>query len=192
MILIAGLGNPGKEYALTRHNVGYDVVDRLAEKHSIRVDRIKFRSLTGEGIISGEKVLLIKPLTYMNNSGLAISEALRFYKLTVDDLIVLVDDIDIEFGSVRIRKKGSAGSHNGMKSIISHIQNEEFTRIKLGIGSKPPDFDLADFVLSRFSKDERTEVECMVKKAADVVETILSDGIDSAMNSFNIKKAAQD
>lgn len=192
MILIAGLGNPGKEYALTRHNVGYDVVDRLSEKHRIRVDRIKFRSMTGEGIISGEKVILIKPLTYMNNSGLAISEALRFYKLTVDDLIVLVDDIDIEFGSVRIRKKGSAGSHNGMKSIISHIQNDGFTRIKLGIGSKPPDFDLADFVLSRFSKDERAEVECMVKKAADAVETILSEGIDSAMNSFNIKKAAQD
>jgi PTH1 family peptidyl-tRNA hydrolase len=192
VILIAGLGNPGKEYALTRHNVGYDVVDRLSEKHRIRVDRIKFRSMTGEGIISGEKVILIKPLTYMNNSGLAISEALRFYKLTVDDLIVLVDDIDIEFGSVRIRKKGSAGSHNGMKSIISHIQNDGFTRIKLGIGSKPPDFDLADFVLSRFSKDERAEVECMVKKAADAVETILSEGIDSAMNSFNIKKAAQD
>lgn len=192
MILIAGLGNPGREYAQTRHNVGYDVIDILAEKNKIKVNRIRFKSLTGEGMISGQRVLLMKPLTYMNNSGLALREAMQFYKLTPKDLIVLVDDIDIDFGSVRIRKKGSAGSHNGMKSIIYHIQDDDFTRIKLGIGDKPPEYDLADFVLSKFSKDERLVVDNMVTKAADAVEVILTDGIDAAMNSFNIKKPAQD
>lgn len=192
MFLIVGLGNPGKEYDKTRHNVGYDAVDRLAETNSIKVDRIKFRALTGEGTISGKRVILMKPLTYMNNSGIAVREAIEYYKLSVEDLIVVVDDIDIEFGSTRIRKKGSAGSHNGMKSIISHLKRDDFTRIKLGIGKKPAEWDLADFVLSRFSTDERKEVDKMVIKAAEAVETILKEGIDAAMNSFNIKNTAQD
>jgi PTH1 family peptidyl-tRNA hydrolase len=192
VFLIVGLGNPGKEYDKTRHNVGYDVVDRLAGTNSIKVDRIKFKALTGEGTIAGKRVMLMKPLTYMNNSGIALREAMEYYKLSVEDLMVIVDDIDIEFGTTRIRKKGSAGSHNGMKSIIYHLKRDDFTRIKLGIGKKPPEWDLADFVLSRFSTDERREVDKMVIKAAEAVEAILKDGIDAAMNSFNIKNTAQD
>lgn len=192
MFLIVGLGNPGKEYDKTRHNVGYDVVDRLSEVNRIRVDRIKFKALTGEGTIAGKRVILMKPLTYMNNSGIAVREAMEYYKLNIEELLVIVDDIDIEFGSTRIRKKGSAGSHNGMKSLILHLKRDDFTRIKLGIGRKPPEWDLADFVLSRFSQEERKEVDKMVIKAAEAIGSILEYGIDTAMNSFNIKNTAQD
>ncbi len=192
MFLIVGLGNPGKEYDKTRHNVGYDVVDRLSEVNRIKVDRIKFKALTGEGTIAGKRVILMKPLTYMNNSGIAVREAMEYYKLNIEELLVIVDDIDIEFGSTRIRKKGSAGSHNGMKSLILHLKRDDFTRIKLGIGRKPPEWDLADFVLSRFSQEERKEVDKMVIKAAEAIGSILEYGIDTAMNSFNIKNTAQD
>ena len=192
MFLIVGLGNPGKEYDKTRHNVGYDVVDRLSEVNRIKVDRIKFKALTGEGTIAGKRVILMKPLTYMNNSGIAVREAMEYYKLNIEELLVIVDDIDIEFGSTRIRKKGSAGSHNGMKSLILHLKRDDFTRIKLGIGRKPPEWNLADFVLSRFSQEERKEVDKMVIKAAEAIGSILEYGIDTAMNSFNIKNTAQD
>jgi PTH1 family peptidyl-tRNA hydrolase len=192
VFLIVGLGNPGKEYDKTRHNVGYDVVDRLSEVNRIKVDRIKFKALTGEGTIAGKRVILMKPLTYMNNSGIAVREAMEYYKLNIEELLVIVDDIDIEFGSTRIRKKGSAGSHNGMKSLILHLKRDDFTRIKLGIGRKPPEWDLADFVLSRFSQEERKEVDKMVIKAAEAIGSILEYGIDTAMNSFNIKNTAQD
>ncbi len=192
MIVIAGLGNPGREYEKTRHNAGYDVLDVFAAENGIRVDRIKFKSMTGEGFIAGEKVMLIKPLTYMNKSGEAVREVLDFYKLDKSNLIVLVDDIDIQFGSIRIRKRGSAGSHNGMKSIISHIGTDEFTRIKLGIGKNPEYYDLADYVLSKFSKEEREEIDKMIVRAAQATKMILTDGVDAAMNIFNSKNGAQE
>ncbi|MDX9917213.1 MAG: aminoacyl-tRNA hydrolase [Gudongella sp.] len=192
MIVIAGLGNPGREYEKTRHNAGYDVLDVFAAENGIRVDRIKFKSMTGEGFIAGEKVLLIKPLTYMNKSGEAVREVLDFYKLDKSNLIILVDDIDIQFGSIRIRKRGSAGSHNGMKSIISHIGTDEFTRIKLGIGKNPEYYDLADYVLSKFSKEEREEIDKMIVRAAQATKMILTDGVDAAMNIFNSKNGAQE
>jgi PTH1 family peptidyl-tRNA hydrolase len=192
VIVIAGLGNPGREYEKTRHNAGYDVLDVFAAENGIRVDRIKFKSMTGEGFIAGEKVLLIKPLTYMNKSGEAVREVLDFYKLDKSNLIILVDDIDIQFGSIRIRKRGSAGSHNGMKSIISHIGTDEFTRIKLGIGKNPEYYDLADYVLSKFSKEEREEIDKMIVRAAQATKMILTDGVDAAMNIFNSKNGAQE
>lgn len=193
MFVVVGLGNPGKEYTNTRHNVGFDTIDILAERNNIKINKIKFKSVFGEGNIGGEKVLLVKPQTYMNNSGIAIRDIFQFYKVPIENIIVIVDDIDIDFSSVRIRGKGSAGSHNGLKSAIYHLQRDDFPRIKIGIGKKHPEEDLANFVLSRFSKDERFEIDISIKTAAEAVETIIEQGIDSAMNKFNIKSnRAQD
>ena len=173
MIIIAGLGNPGREYAPTRHNVGFDVIDVLAEKYNIRMNKLKFKGVTGEGTIDGKKVLLLKPSTYMNNSGLSIREAVSFYKVEMKDLLIIYDDIDIDFGTIRIRKKGSAGSHNGMKSIIYHLTDDSFPRIKIGIGKKPEGYDLADFVLSKFSQDERKIIDETIRKASDATEAFV-------------------
>lgn len=192
MIIIAGLGNPGREYAPTRHNVGFDVIDVLADKYNINMNKLKFKGITGEGIIDGKKVLLIKPSTYMNNSGLSIREAINFYKVEMKDLLVIYDDIDIDFGSIRIRKKGSSGSHNGMKSIIYHLGVDTFPRIKIGIGKKPEGYDLADFVLSKFSQDERKIIDEAIKKAAEATDSFIKDGIDYCMNNYNTKTPAQD
>lgn len=192
MIIIAGLGNPGREYAPTRHNVGFDVIDVLAEKYNIRMNKLKFKGVTGEGTIDGKKVLLLKPSTYMNNSGISIREAVSFYKVEMKDLLIIYDDIDIDFGTIRIRKKGSAGSHNGMKSIIYHLTDDSFPRIKIGIGKKPEGYDLADFVLSKFSQDERKIIDETIRKASDATEAFVKDGIDNCMNNFNTKTPAQD
>lgn len=188
MYLVVGLGNPGKDYTNTRHNVGFRAIDELAERNGIRVNKIKFKSLYGEGFIGSKKVILVKPQTYMNNSGLALREISQFYKIAAENIIVIVDDIDIEFASIRIRLKGSAGSHNGLKSIISHIKDKDFPRVRLGIGKKNPHQDLADFVLSKFSKEETPYIEEAIGAAALAVETIVEDGIDSAMNKYNTKK----
>lgn len=192
MIVIAGLGNPGSKYSGTRHNVGFDVVDRLAQENNIRVNRLRFKALTGEGFIGTEKVLLVKPSTYMNNSGESIREIMDFYKLEPENLLVVVDDIDIEFATIRLKKKGSAGSHNGLKSIIYHIQKDNFPRLKVGIGKKPPYYDLADFVLSKFSSDERKLVDQAIWKASEAAEVFVKSGIDKAMNEFNSRNTAQD
>lgn len=192
MIVIAGLGNPGSKYSETRHNVGFDVVDRLAQSNDIRVNKLKFKALIGEGFIGTERVLLVKPSTYMNNSGQSIREIMEFYKLPPENLLVVVDDIDIEFATIRLKKKGSAGSHNGLKSIIYQIQADDFPRIKIGIGKKPPYYDLADFVLSKFSSDERKLIDQAIKKASDAAEEFVKSGIDKAMNEFNIRNTAQD
>ncbi len=192
MIVIAGLGNPGSKYSETRHNVGFDVVDRLAQSNDIKVNKLKFKALIGEGFIGTEKVLLVKPSTYMNNSGHSIREIMEFYKLPPENLLVVVDDIDIEFATIRLKKKGSAGSHNGLKSIIYQIQVDDFPRIKVGIGKKPPYYDLADFVLSKFSLDERKLVDQAIKKASAAAEEFVKSGIDKAMNEFNIRNTAQD
>lgn len=185
MYYIVGLGNPGLQYENTRHNVGFLTIDYLAKKHNIKVKKIKFKSLYGQGEISGHKVMLIKPQTFMNNSGEALRELYNFYKFEHDKLIVIYDDIDIEFGSIRIKKKGSAGTHNGMKSIIYNLKYDDFPRIKLAVGKKPEYMDLANFVLSGFNGDDVKIIENEIKMTSDSIESLISIGIDKTMGKFN-------
>lgn len=189
MYIIAGLGNPGKQYEGTRHNIGWQVIDALAEKHGIRVLENKFRGLIGKGIINGEKVILVKPLTYMNLSGECIGELVNYFKIDETcELIVIADDISLDVGFIRMRKKGSAGGHNGLKNIIAHLGHENFIRMKMGVGDKPAGYDLADYVLGHFNKEENEILAESKKNAVLAIETILSDGIDKAMNLYNTKK----
>ncbi len=186
MVLIAGLGNPGLKYEKTRHNTGYTVIDELSGRHGIHVDTEKFHALIGKGQIGAEKVVLIKPITFMNLSGESLREVISFYKPDLkSELIVVYDDIDLEVGRLRIRKSGSAGGHNGMKNIIKELGTQEFIRIRIGIGAKPHQWDLVDWVLGRFSEDEQTVMRDAVMRAADALESILSEGADIAMNRFN-------
>lgn len=186
MYIIAGLGNPTSKYEKTRHNVGFDVIDALAEKYSIRVDTAKHKALCGTGIIEGEKVLLLKPQTFMNLSGEAVVDALNFYKCDAStNLIVIYDDISLEPGRLRLRKKGSAGGHNGIKNIIAHLGMETFPRIKVGVGAKPDGFDLADYVLSRFSPADRKLVDEAIERSVNAIGTIIGDSFDKAMNLYN-------
>lgn len=192
MYYIVGLGNPGIQYENTRHNAGFITIDYLARKYSIDVRKIKFKSLIGQGVISGQKVMLVKPQTYMNNSGEAIREIYKYFDFDHDKLIVIYDDIDIDFGSIRIRKKGSAGTHNGMKSIIYNLEFDDFPRIKVAVGKKPSYMDLANFVLSGFSKQEVKIIEEEVKLASDAIEMILEEGIEKTMSMFNSKRLVED
>lgn len=185
MKIIAGLGNPTKEYAGTRHNVGFSVIYEIGDAYNIRVDTKKHKALIGKGSIEGEKVILAMPMTYMNLSGESIREILDYYKCDVRDLIVIYDDISLDVGKLRIRAKGSAGGHNGIKSIISCLNSQEFTRIKVGVGDKPKQMDLADYVLGRFSKEEQPVIRESAKRATQAVAKILTDGVDLAMNEFN-------
>ncbi|MEW9122669.1 MAG: aminoacyl-tRNA hydrolase [Thermotaleaceae bacterium] len=184
MHVIVGLGNPGRQYAGTRHNVGFEAIDYLGEKNNILINKIKFKSLIGEGFIENQKVLLVKPQTYMNLSGHSLLEIVSFYKLDSEQILVIYDDIDIEVGKLRIRTKGSAGTHNGMRSIIYEIQSHDFPRVRIGIG-KPRGGNLADYVLGRFPKEERELIDIVVKDAAEAVELYLKEGIDRAMNQYN-------
>lgn len=172
---------------IPRHNMGFITIDRLAEKHDIRTDKLKFKSLVGEGRIAGRKVLLVKPQTYMNLSGEAIREVMHFYKLEPENLIVIYDDIDIELGALRIRKFGSAGTHNGMKSVVYQLQSDRFPRVRIGIGSQKK-ADLADFVIGGFSKEEVPVLEETVDKAVSAVECMLAEDVDIAMNRYNTGK----
>ncbi|RVU55162.1 aminoacyl-tRNA hydrolase [Anaerosphaera multitolerans] len=185
MYIIAGLGNPGSKYEGTRHNVGFAAIDELAKRLNVNVTKIKFKGLVGEGKIAGEKVYLIKPQTYMNKSGESIREICNFYKVEPSNLIVIVDDIDIEFATVKIKQKGSAGTHNGLKSIIYQLQRDDFPRVKIGVGKKRDNEDLANFILGGFTKSESAEIEDTVKIAVDGVIEIIENGIDSAMNKYN-------
>jgi len=188
MYIIAGLGNPSAQYEGTRHNVGFDVIDALADKYNISVDGRKNRAFVGKGFIEGQSVLLVKPQTFMNLSGESIRGLLDFYKIDEEEeLIVIYDDVSLDVGQLRIRKKGSAGGHNGIKNIIAHLGHNVFPRIKVGVGEKPKHFDLADYVLSRFSKEERSEMEEGYKKAVQAIEMILRGEMDTAMNEFNRK-----
>lgn len=187
MYIIAGLGNPGKQYYETKHNIGFKVIDRLSEDYNISVTKIKHKALIGDGNINGEKVIFIKPQTYMNLSGESIKEALNFYKISIKNFIVIYDDISLLPSMVRIREKGSAGGHNGIKSIIANLGTEEFLRIKVGIGDKPNGWDLADYVLSKFSKDDQPLIEMGIEKACNAVKIIFSDGVKEAMNRINQK-----
>ena len=188
MKIIAGLGNPGREYENTKHNVGFLTIDLLAEKYGIRVNKIKFKGLVGEGMIGTEKVLLVKPQTYMNLSGECLREVMSFYKQDIENLTVIYDDIDLPMGNLRIRKKGSAGTHNGMKSVIYQLQDDGFPRIRIGIGGERRG-DLADYVISGFSKDDRGVIEEAIRKAADAAACLVTDGIDRAMADFYTKSA---
>lgn len=185
MYIIAGLGNPGKKYEDTRHNIGFNTIDRLADKLNIKVNKIKFKGLVGEGRIAAEKVILLKPHTFMNNSGESIVEILNFYKLKPEDLIVVVDDIDIEFAQLKIKKNGSAGTHNGLKSIVNLTGSKDFARFKVGVGKKHPNEDLANFVLSTFSSKDKKHIEDAIDACADAIINAVESGIDKAMNSYN-------
>ena len=189
MYIIAGLGNPTREYEKTRHNVGFEVIDVLADMLGTTVEEKKFKGLYGRGIIGGEKVLLLKPQTFMNLSGESIRAASDFYKVDSEHIIIIYDDISLDVGQLRIRKKGSAGGHNGIKNIIAHLGTQEFPRIKVGVGDKPKKMDLADYVLSRFSKEDRAAMEDAFKEAAKAVEVMITEGMDIAMNQFNGHKA---
>ena len=189
MYIIAGLGNPTREYEKTRHNVGFEVIDVLADMLGTTVEEKKFKGCYGRGIIGGEKVLLLKPQTFMNLSGESIRVASDFYKVDPEHIIIIYDDISLDVGQLRIRKKGSAGGHNGIKNIIAHLGTQEFPRIKVGVGDKPKKMDLADYVLSRFSKEDRAAMEDAFKEAAKAVEVMITEGMDTAMNQFNGHKA---
>ena len=189
MFIIAGLGNPTKEYEGTRHNVGFDVIDRLSEKYNIAVDTKKHRALIGKGMIAGQKVILAKPQTYMNLSGESIRSLLDYYKVDEEhELLVIYDDVSLGVGQLRIRAKGSAGGHNGIKSIIAHLGGQVFPRIKIGVGEKPPKYDLADYVLGHFSKAEKVLMDEGYDNAVRAVEMIVSGDIEGAMNEYNRKK----
>lgn len=185
MFVIIGLGNPGKKYDYTRHNVGFDVVDYLSKKHNIPVERIKHKALIGEGRINGKKVMLVKPQTFMNLSGEALMSIVDYYKSQNDQVIVVYDDIDTAVGKIRIRKKGSGGSHNGMRNIIYLWKNQDFPRVRVGIGQPKPGYDLADYVLSRFSKEEVDIIAPIIMRCGDAVETWMDEGIEVAMNKYN-------
>lgn len=185
MYAVIGLGNPGREYEKTRHNIGFNTVDLLADRNGIDINKIKFKSVYGKGRIGNESVLLLKPQTYMNNSGISVLELYKYYKIPIENILVVVDDIDIDFGVVRIKRKGSAGTHNGLKSIIYHLQRNDFPRIKIGVGSPPPEWDLADFVLSRFQNKEEKTIKESIEVACESIETIIKEDIDKAMNKFN-------
>jgi len=188
MYVIAGLGNPGKKYENTRHNLGFITVDKLAEDNGIEINKLKFKALVGEGRLSGERVLLVKPQTYMNLSGESVREIMNFYKLEPENLIVIYDDFDIAVGTIRVRKFGSAGTHNGMKSIIQQLRSDRFPRIRVGTGSDHMG-NLIDFVTGGFTREEVPLLEEAVTEAAAACQCIISDGMDKAMNRYNKKKA---
>lgn len=189
MYLIAGLGNPGKQYEATRHNMGFDVIDKLVEEFNVPQAGVKFNAMYGKGRIGGEPVILMKPLSYMNLSGGPIRDMANYFKIDPEtELIVIYDDIDTEPGQLRVRKKGSAGGHNGIKSIIQQLGTQNFMRVRVGVGAKPKDWDLADYVLGRFDKDDRQLVEDAQDRACEAVEMILADSVDAAMNKFNVSK----
>ena len=186
MFIIVGLGNPGREYAHTRHNVGFDTIDVLADKYHIDVDTKKHKALIGKGFIEGQKVILVKPQTYMNLSGESVREVLDYYKVDeTSELIVIYDDISLNPGQLRIRLKGSAGGHNGIKNIIAQLGTQEFTRIKIGVGEKPAKMDLADYVLGRFSKEEQPVIRESADRAREAVCEMITHDVASAMNKFN-------
>ena len=184
--LLVCLGNPGDQYENTRHNVGFMVADELAERHNIPVQRLKFRALTNTVTVGDRKVLLMKPVTYMNLSGEAVHEAAAFYKIPPEHILVISDEVALAPGKLRVRRSGSAGGHNGLKNIIAHLGTDQFPRIRLGVGQKPhPDYDMADWVLGKFQGEDKKAVEAAVKKAADAAECLIREGVDKAMNKYN-------
>ena len=190
MYLIVGLGNPTAKYEKTRHNAGFDVIDAIADKYGIELNLRKGKAFCGTGYIEGQKVMLAKPQTYMNLSGESVRELVNYYKVDPEsELIVVYDDISLAPGQIRIRKKGSAGGHNGIKNIIANLGTDHFMRVKVGVGEKPKNWDLADYVLSPFTKDERPLVNLAIEHAAKAIEQMLNGDVDAAMNEYNRKSA---
>jgi len=186
MVVIAGLGNPGLKYRDTKHNLGFLAVDLRAERHGIKIKKLKHKAYVGEGMIEGKKVMLLKPQTYMNESGQSVRSALEYYGVAVEDLVVVYDDVDLPLGTLRIRKKGSAGSHNGMKSIIYLLEDDGFPRFRLGIGAERGEVPLSDYVLSGFPEERLDEMRDAVIRCVDALELMLIDGIDAAMLKYNV------
>ena len=192
MYIIAGLGNPDRKYVNTRHNIGFEVIDAIAEKNDIVLGEKKHKAVIGKGMVAGQKVILVKPVTYMNLSGESIRSVIDFYKADEkSELIVISDDISLDVGQIRIRKRGSAGGHNGLKNIILHLGHDSFIRVRMGVGDKPPKLDLADYVLAHFLPEEREAVRESVRNAALAIETVIAEGPDSAMNKYNTRKRPQ-
>jgi len=188
MYIIVGLGNPGSKYENTRHNAGFQVIDALADKYCISVSEEKHKAVFGKGVIEGQKVILAKPQTFMNLSGESVRELMDYYKIDEEEeLIVVYDDISLEPGQLRIRKKGSAGGHNGIKNIIQHLGHDVFKRVKVGVGEKPKEYDLADYVLGHFSSEEQVTMKEAFEKGGAAVVSIMNDGVDKAMNLYNTK-----
>ncbi|MGZ4111036.1 MAG: aminoacyl-tRNA hydrolase [Tumebacillaceae bacterium] len=185
MKLIVGLGNPGKEYELTRHNVGFMAIDELAKSLRIDVTKSKFKALYGEGMHKGEKIVLLKPLTYMNLSGESLSQAIAWYKPAIEDIVIIYDDMDTEVGKLRLRTKGSAGGHNGIKSLIQHLGTQEFNRVRVGVGRPHPGSDVIRHVLMNFRQEEAPLIKEAVSKMPDVIDCIIDKGFTIAMNRFN-------
>ena len=184
--IVVGLGNPGKEYERTRHNAGFIAIDYIAEKLGAKIDRVRFHALTAEVTVGSRRVLLMKPTTYMNNSGVAVAEAASFYKVAPESVVVLHDEISFEPGKLRLRRKGSAGGHNGLKSIIAQLGSEDFPRVKIGVGQKPsPDYDLADWVLGKFAEADREKLVSRLADIDDAVSLILAGRIDDAMQKYS-------
>lgn len=187
MKLIVGLGNPTEKYQKTRHNVGFEVIDTLVEKYNIPLDVIKHKGMYGKGKMEGQTVILLKPMTFMNLSGESVSAVAKYYKIPPEDIIVIYDDINLDVGRLRIREKGSAGGHNGIKNIIAHLGTETFPRIRVGVGMKPPKMNLADYVLSHFSEDDQALMNQGYERACEALKLLLVDDIPQAMNQFNGK-----
>ena len=187
MYLIVGLGNPESEYSSTRHNMGFCAINKIAKEFNIDLSKSKFNALYGTGIIKGQKVILVKPQTYMNLSGNAVVDFIDFYKLELENLVVIYDDVDLEPGSIRIRKKGSSGSHNGMKSITNMLQSEEFTRIRIGIGKPEHQNDMINYVIGHIDEDEKAKLEPGIELAKEATIELIENGVDSAMNKYNTK-----
>lgn len=184
--MIVGLGNPGRDYEVTRHNAGFLTLDHIAAEENVEIKKLKYKALIGDTVISGHRCLLVKPQTFMNNSGEAVREISQFYKIPPEKIIVIFDDISLPCGKLRIRRKGTDGGHNGIKSIIYHLNSDNFPRIKVGVGAKPhPDYNLADWVLSAFKKDEMEELKKAITKATEVLPFMLDGEIDKAMNKAN-------
>ena len=189
MYIIAGLGNPEKKYMNTRHNIGFDVIDAIAEKNDIVLGEKKHKAVIGKGIAAGQKVVLVKPLTYMNLSGESIRSVIDFYKVDEkSELIVISDDVSLDMGQIRMRKRGSDGGHNGLKNIIMHLGHDEFIWVRMGVGEKPPQMDLADYVLGHFSAQEREVMNESARTAVLAIETMMVEGPDAAMNKYNVRK----
>ena len=184
--LVVCLGNVGDKYDGTRHNVGFDVADELGNRGNFPIQKLKHKALTNTAVIGGERVLVMKPTTFMNLSGEAVIDAARFYKVPADHILVVCDDISLPVGKLRLRRNGSAGGHNGLKNIIQHLGTDQFPRVKIGVGEKPhPDYDLADWVLGKFQGEDKKTMQTSIKRAADAVECVLKDGMDKAMSRFN-------
>lgn len=192
MYIIVGLGNPGRDYTNTRHNIGFDVIDTLADVAGISVIEKKHKAIIGKGVLDGQKVMLVKPQTYMNLSGESVRDIIDYYKVDEEqELIVVSDDTSLDVGSIRVRKKGSAGGHNGLKNIIAHLGHDTFMRVKMGVGEKPKGYDLADYVLGHFSSGERKLMDEAAKTAVEAIRMMMAGDVDKAMNQFNRKSTQQ-